>query len=957
MMQFSRNKSHRRIISVINSTVRWVAVLFLVMIHLLSSNYPVSAQTTSGALYYVSTIGSDTNPGTESQPWKTIGKAASKVMPGDTVYIRDGIYNESVSFTTSGTEANVISIMAYPGENPIIDGNNSIPGIGGSLLSINGDYIHVSGIEVRNSAYNGIYVYGSFDVIDNVYVHHNQQAGIFITNGHNSIVENSRIWRNSFYNEYGKGNGNASGISAARFGVTYATIRGNTVWENWGEGISSYQADHITIEANISHDNFSANIYISDSTNIICQRNFVYMDPSSYMHGYGDNIGIMMGDETYTPPSANIKIINNISLGNHINFHWWQGVQGGGMNNVLIANNTFVNSVRDDGVAIAEGAHQNVRFENNIIQQDDSLPIIYTVYNPNITFSNNLWSKTPPSAASGPGDIVGDPKLAKTGQTFASEWYKLTASSPAIDKAVALTEVVDDYFDDSRLAIPDIGAHEYNGGTPTPTVLPTSTSIPPTATATALMPTYTPTSTYTPTPTNTTLPTSTSTSTNTPTNTPAASTTPLSTSTPTNIPTSTPTPSVTPTATATTMIPIYTSTSTFTPNPTNTSLPTSTSTSTNTPTDTPAASATPLMTSTPTNIPTSTPTPSAIPTATATTMIPTYTPTSTSTPTPTNTSLPTSTPTSTNTPTNTPEASATPLSISTPTNIPAGTPTPGATPTPTAIPTTMVPTYSSTSTFTPNPTNTSLPTSTSTSTNTPTDTPAASATPLMTSTPTNIPTSTPTPGATPTATTMMPTYTPTSTFTPNPKNKSLPTSIPTNTPSNTPAASATPLSTSSPTNIPTSTPTPGTTPTKTLSPTRKVTNTPIPSSTPRKTSTPTVAPSSTVQPTLKPSVTPKPGRKPNIHLVSPNHGGTKGELLVSISGANFQPGAVVIFDTLTCSSVQVISDTTITCVAPPNSAKIVDVTVTNPDGQEGVLLQGFQYTKNDAVQVFLPLIR
>jgi hypothetical protein len=432
----------------------------------------VYAQTTSGVQYYVSTIGSDTNPGTVSNPWKTIGKAASKVMPGDTVYIRGGIYNESVSFTTSGIGAKVIRIMAYPGENPIIDGNNSIPGIGGSLFSISGDYIHVSGIEVRNSAYMGIYVYGSFDVIDDVYVHHSQQVGIFITNGHNSIVENSRIWRNSFYSEYGKGNGNASGISAARFGVTYATIRGNTVWENWGEGISSYQADQIVIEDNISHDNFSANIYISDSTNIICQRNFVYMDPASYVFGYGSNIGIMMGEEIYTPPSANIKIINNISFGNHFNFYWWQGVQGGGMNNVLIANNTFVNSVRESGIEIDEGAHQNVRFENNIIQQDDSLPVTITVYNPNITYSNNLWSKTPPSAASGPEDIVGDPMLAKTGQPFSPEWFKLTASSPAIDKAIMIPEVVFDYYKNFRGSNPDMGAHEENPIIPIHVYLP-----------------------------------------------------------------------------------------------------------------------------------------------------------------------------------------------------------------------------------------------------------------------------------------------------------------------------------------------------------------------------------------------------------------------------------------------------------------------------------------------------
>ena len=91
-----------------------------------------------------------------------------------------------------------------------------------------------------------------------------------------------------------------------------------------------------------------------------------------------------MGDEIYNPPSANITVINNISFGNHGNFWWWQGVQGGGMNNVLIANNIFMNGIGDPnrgegGIIISQGDHQNVRFENNLVQQDGDLPVIATV--------------------------------------------------------------------------------------------------------------------------------------------------------------------------------------------------------------------------------------------------------------------------------------------------------------------------------------------------------------------------------------------------------------------------------------------------------------------------------------------------------------------------------------------------------------------------------------------------
>jgi len=46
------------------------------------------------------------------------------------------------------------------------------------------------------------------------------------------------------------------------------------------------------------------------------------------------------------------------------------------MDNVLIANNTFVNSIATSNIKILRGAHQNVEISNNIIQQDGQLPII-----------------------------------------------------------------------------------------------------------------------------------------------------------------------------------------------------------------------------------------------------------------------------------------------------------------------------------------------------------------------------------------------------------------------------------------------------------------------------------------------------------------------------------------------------------------------------------------------------
>jgi hypothetical protein len=64
--------------------------------------------------YYVSLSGSDANPGTQLQPWRTISKAAATMVGGDTAIIGPGDYAENVFQTTSGTAGRPITFRAQP---------------------------------------------------------------------------------------------------------------------------------------------------------------------------------------------------------------------------------------------------------------------------------------------------------------------------------------------------------------------------------------------------------------------------------------------------------------------------------------------------------------------------------------------------------------------------------------------------------------------------------------------------------------------------------------------------------------------------------------------------------------------------------------------------------------------------------------------------------------------------
>src|SRR5262245_21427156 len=90
---------------------------------------PVMAHT---ATYTVSTQGSDNNPGTAQNPWRTIQKAANTAIAGDTVLVQAGTYVERVTFPKSGSASDPITFTGVRGSggswDTIINGSNATSG-------------------------------------------------------------------------------------------------------------------------------------------------------------------------------------------------------------------------------------------------------------------------------------------------------------------------------------------------------------------------------------------------------------------------------------------------------------------------------------------------------------------------------------------------------------------------------------------------------------------------------------------------------------------------------------------------------------------------------------------------------------------------------------------------------------------------------------------------------------
>jgi parallel beta-helix repeat protein len=172
-------------------------------------------------------------------------------------------------------------------------------------------------------------------------VHHCWENGILVC-GDYGIAEDSRVWQCDLSNSIHPGSPAtgywSTGISAARSPVdgitTNAILRRNIVYNNWGEGLSSFEAEGTLIEDNIVYDNWSVNLYISDTRNALVQRNIVYNTPNNVV---GQRRPFTLGDERADKPrSANTKVINNLLYNCDLWAFWSTGVPGSGLDNVLM---------------------------------------------------------------------------------------------------------------------------------------------------------------------------------------------------------------------------------------------------------------------------------------------------------------------------------------------------------------------------------------------------------------------------------------------------------------------------------------------------------------------------------------------------------------------------------------------------------------------------------------------
>lgn len=106
-----------------------------------------SVATAASVALYVSPTGSDSADGTLAHPFRTVARGLSAARPGDTVYVRGGVYQERIKNPKiqSGSASAPITVQNYAGEVPVIQG---------LLWLSNADYWRIKGIDVTWSPLN-----------------------------------------------------------------------------------------------------------------------------------------------------------------------------------------------------------------------------------------------------------------------------------------------------------------------------------------------------------------------------------------------------------------------------------------------------------------------------------------------------------------------------------------------------------------------------------------------------------------------------------------------------------------------------------------------------------------------------------------------------------------------------------------------------------------------------------
>ena len=303
----------------------------------------------------------------------SIQAAINNALPGDTIKIYSGIYNESLDIDTNGIIMEGIDQELGLGEDeglPIVDGVYS-----GDVIILNADNIVIRNLIIRNSGQilfdAGLQIYSDYNTISRC-VFYGNRYGININLHDNNIITENIITLNS-----------ADGIII--FSSNGNTISNNNISDNELQGIFLLDANQNIITQNVLNLNGNDGVHISD----FCQYNEISHNIIN-LNGI-DGIKVFFHDNS-----------DNIILDNTINYNVWNGIHFlAGHDNQILYNSIYANHY--NGIHFGNADKNNIIGNTISYSSNEGIFISYNgrdneIYYNNIIFNSandkgeNIWN-------------------------------------------------------------------------------------------------------------------------------------------------------------------------------------------------------------------------------------------------------------------------------------------------------------------------------------------------------------------------------------------------------------------------------------------------------------------------------------------------------------------------------------------------------------------------------------
>ncbi len=191
---------------------------------------------------FVALNGNDSNIGSFNAPFATIAKAVSVAQPGDTIFLRGGVYNltSTVTLSKNGSDELRYYLKGYPNDSqrPLLNFSSMQSGDG---INLTGSYWFIKGIDVCRAPGNGMRISGSYNIVEYCSFFENKETGLQISNGgsYNRIINSD-----SYFNYDPPLGGNADGFAPKLSVGTGNYFYGCRAWQNSDDGWDGYLRDN-----------------------------------------------------------------------------------------------------------------------------------------------------------------------------------------------------------------------------------------------------------------------------------------------------------------------------------------------------------------------------------------------------------------------------------------------------------------------------------------------------------------------------------------------------------------------------------------------------------------------------------------------------------------------------------------------------------------------------------------